>query len=231
MKKKITCFLPCRQGSERVPRKNIKPFANYKSGLIELKLMQLSRAASIDEVILSTNDSDIINFASTLSIPKLRIHHRDEGLSSSNTSTDALVAHARELIPEGEILWTHVTSPFITEVHYDAIVKCYREKLKEGYDSLMTTTVVYGFLWQDGKPINYDRVVEKWPRTQTLRPIHEVNSGVFLASSDIYKNNNDRIGQRPYLYEMDKVTSYDVDWPEDFMIAEIIAKNFNRIFD
>lgn len=226
MIKKVTCFLPCRQGSERVPRKNIKPFAGYSSGLIELKLAQLSQAENIDEIVLSTNDAEILDFAAQLNLPNLRLHLRDESLASSLTSTDALVAHAVDLIPEGEILWTHVTSPFITAKHYDAIIQSYREKLAQGYDSLMTTTAIYSFLWQDEKPMNYDRSKEKWPRTQTLKPIHEVNSGVFLASSDIYRTCNDRIGQRPYLYELDKITSYDVDWPEDFMIAELIVKSY-----
>lgn len=224
MTSKVTCFLPCRQGSERVPRKNIKPFAGYSSGLIELKLTQLSEAKNIDEVVLSTNDTEILNFAARLNLANLRLHQRDEALASSLTSTDTLVAHALDLIPEGEILWTHVTSPFITAQHYDAIIQSYREKLTQGYDSLMTTTAIYGFLWQDEKPLNYDRNKEKWPRTQTLKPIHEVNSGVFLASSNIYQKYNDRIGQKPYLYQLDKITSHDVDWPEDFVIAELIAE-------
>lgn len=224
MSSKVTCFLPCRQGSERVPRKNIKPFAGYPSGLIELKLHQLSKSKNIDEIVLSTNDTEILDFATQLNLPNLRLHQRDEALASSLTSTDALVTHALDLIPEGEVLWTHVTSPFITDQHYDAIIQSYREKLNNGYDSLMTTTAIFGFLWQDDKPLNYDRNIEKWPRTQTLKPIHDVNSGVFLASTNIYRKYNDRIGQKPYLYQLDKITSHDIDWPEDFLIAECLAE-------
>lgn len=67
-------------------------------------------------------------------------------MSSSDTSTDQLVAHALELIPDGHILWTHVTSPFITEKHYDQIIRAYFDELARGYDSLMTTTAIHGFL-------------------------------------------------------------------------------------
>jgi len=224
MNKKISVFLPCRAGSQRVPRKNIKSFAGYSSGLIELKLSQLSKLENIDEIVLSTNDIDILDFASQLNLANLRLHQRDEAMASNLTSTDTLVAHALSLIPEGEILWTHVTSPFITSQHYDAIIKSYREKLTQGYDSLMTVTELYGFLWQDEKPMNYDCSKEKWPRTQTLKPVHEVNSGVFLASSQVYRELNDRIGERPYLYILDKLTSHDIDWPEDFLIAECMAE-------
>ena len=224
MKRKVTCFLPCRKGSERVPRKNIKPFSGYEFGLIELKLSQLFNVKSLDQVVLSTNDLEIIEYAESLDFPNLVVHQRGEALSSSATSTDALVSHALELIPEGEILWTHVTSPFITSQHYEAILEKYISKLAEGYDSLMTVTEVYGFLWRNGSPMNYERNKEKWPRTQTLTPVHEVNSGVFITSSKIYRELCDRIGERPYLYVLDKLASHDIDWPEDFVIAECIAE-------
>lgn len=222
---KVTCFLPCRAGSERVVRKNIKPFAGVEHGLIQVKLRQLLAAERVDEVVLSTNDPDILKFAELLNEPRLRLHQRVEVLASSNASTDQLVAHALELIPKGHILWTHVTSPFITEKHYDQVVQCYFEQLKNGYDSLMTTTAIHGFLWQAEQPLNYNRHIEKWPRTQTLRAVHEVNSGAFLASTEIYRELDDRIGARPYLHELDKLIGYDIDWPEDFLIAECIVRS------
>lgn len=224
IKEKVTCFLPCRKGSERVPRKNIKPFAQYSHGLIEVKLNQLIACPSIDEIILSTNDDGILQYAERLSHPKINLHKRIEELSSSQTSTDSLVAHAADLIPNGHILWTHVTSPFINAQKYEEIISKYFKCLEEGYDSLMTTTLLHAFLWQDSKPLNYDRTLEKWPRTQTLAPIHEVNSGAFLASTNVYKEQHDRVGETPYLFALDKLVSQDVDWPEDFFIAEALVE-------
>ena len=221
----VTCFLPYRKGSERVPRKNIRPFGKVQNGLIEVKLKQLIAANLIDRIVLTTNDTEILDYASSLRSAKLELHHRIEELSSSSTSTDQLVRHALELIPDGNILWTHVTSPFINARHYDEIIKCYFRQLGKGYDSLMTMTILHGFLWQDGKPLNYDRTTEKWPRTQTLAPVHEVNSGAFLAPSSVYQELDDRIGENPYLYAMNKLTSHDIDWPEDFLIAETLVEN------
>lgn len=224
MTDKVICFLPCRAGSQRVVRKNVRPFAGHKHGLIEIKLRQLLAVAEIDEVVLSTNDVEILAYAASLNDPRLRLHPRTEDLSSSATSTDQLVGHALELIPDGSILWTHVTSPFITASHYDQLIRIYREKHGQGYDSLMTTTLFHGFLWQNEQPLNYDRSIEKWPRTQTLAPVHEVNSGAFLASADIYRELNDRVGRRPYLYAMHKFSGFDIDWPEDFVMAECLVE-------
>lgn len=227
---KVTCFLPCRAGSQRVKHKNIKPFASFKYGLAEKKIKQLIKTELIDKVVLSTDDEDILSYASKINNPKLCLHKRDEALASSETSTDSLVKHAVDLIPEGHILWTHVTSPFIEAEHYTQAIKLYFEQLENGFDSLMSTTPLYSFLWRDGKPLNYERDLEKWPRTQTLKPVYEINSGIFLASADIYRKFGDRIGDSPYLYELDKITSFDVDWPEDFILAEQIAKKIIDIY-
>jgi len=217
----ITAFLPCRKGSERVPRKNIRPFGSFPHGLVEVKLGQLLSCRSVDYVVLSTNDPEILDLAAALDDgDKLILHRREESLSSSQTSTDSLVAHARSLVEDGHILWTHVTSPFVTAAHYSEIIAGYRAALEKGHDSLMTTNLLHTFLWSQEGPINYDRSIEKWPRTQTLPPLHEVNSAIFLAPGEIYDRCKDRIGVNPCLWPLDKVTALDIDWDEDFHLAE-----------
>ena len=216
----ISAFLPCRQGSERVPYKNIKKFSKYNFGLTEIKLLQLLKTNLIDIIYLSTDDEKIINFASSLNSKKIIIHKRSSQLCQSSTSTDELVDHAVDLIKEGVILWTHVTSPFLTCRLYDEIIKTYYSEKNLGFDSLMTVTKIQSFIWDDNGPINYDRTQEKWPRTQTIKPIFEINSGIFLADREIYKKNKDRIGDNPYLYKLDRLDGFDIDWPEDFVIAQ-----------
>ncbi|MDF2946771.1 MAG: acylneuraminate cytidylyltransferase [Bacillales bacterium] len=219
---KITCFLPCRKGSERVKNKNIRPFSTYDKGLIEIKLKQLSKVEEIEKIILSTNDEEIINYAEQTSIKNLVIHRRNDELATSLTSTDDLIIHASSLITEGHVLWTHVTSPFLNSEAYRKIILAYKEGLEQGYDSLMTTSPIQSFVWGDKGPINYDRNIEKWPRTQTLPLLHEVNSAVFLSNIEIYNKNKDRIGDRPRFYPLTKVEGLDIDWPEDFEIAECL---------
>ncbi|MDS3859248.1 acylneuraminate cytidylyltransferase family protein [Thermosynechococcaceae cyanobacterium BACA0444] len=216
----VTCFLPCRQGSERIKNKNIKPFAGFNHGLIEIKINQLANVDLIDTIVLSTNDNTIIEFAKTLSLEKLVIDKRDDSLCASQTRTDDLIHYVSKIIDQGHILWTHVTSPFLTSKSYVEIIKLYFKSLDEGYDSLMTTTELRSFIWNQNGPVNYDRVIEKWPRTQTITPLHEVNSGAFLCDAYIYKNYNDRIGENPFLYTLDKIQGFDIDWDEDFIIAE-----------
>lgn len=223
----VTCFLPCRAGSERVKRKNIRPISKFRFGLVEIKLEQLRKCNEISEIVLSTNDADIIDFAEKLKISNLIIHRRGEDLSSSTTSTDDLVKHAYEVSSGDHILWTHVTSPFFTEKDYSKVIRKYHEVMVDEYDSLMTVNHVKGFFWDKSGPINYDRKIEKWPRTQTLNPLYEVNSAAFINSSKNYLELSDRVGRLPYLYKCDGYLGFDIDWPEDFIVAENLIDSQN----
>lgn len=225
---KVNVFLPCRKGSERVRRKNTRRFAHFSFGLIEIKLAQLVALDSIDKIYLSTDDIDILDFANGLSNNKIIPYERSDSLAASTTSTDELIEHACQIISEGPILWTHVTSPFCNSYLYDEIIKSYFKVLADGFDSLMTVTELQGFIWDERGPLNYDRTVEKWPRTQTLSSLYEVNSAAFISSRENYVKYGDRIGLKPYYFEVSKTQGFDIDWPEDFRIAEAMANSFDH---
>ena len=213
-------FLPCRKGSERVPRKNVRAFAGETRGLLGIKLAQLLSISSVDEIVLSSNDDDVFDVAEHYNDGRIRFDRRPEALASSSTSTDSLIEYVPSIISEGDILWTHVTSPFCDAPVYEDAIACYLESQSEGFDSLMSVTEIRKFLWNKIGPVNYDPKQEKWPRTQTLEPLYEINSAIFIAPVACYKNQKDRIGHRPYLYSLNARQSFDVDWPEDFELAE-----------
>lgn len=224
---KISVFLPCRSGSKRIRDKNVKLFANNPNGLVGIKLDQLLRIKYLDKLYLSTNDEKIIQYANTLNNQKIVIDKREEYLCSDETSTDELIDYVGSLIKSEHVLWTHVTSPLFGTKEYEFVIEKYFEVIKSGYDSLMTVTPIREFLWTKNGAKNYNRELEKWPRTQTLEEIYSVNSTVFINSIHNYKNYNDRIGKIPYLQETDKINGFDIDWPEDFIIAEILYKSKN----
>ena len=217
-------FLPCRKGSQRVPNKNIKPFSGISGGLLQIKLDQLINSKMITDILLSTNDENIIDFVKDFGYEKIIIDQRSDDLSSSETSTDELIEYVGSLMPECTILWTHVTSPFIDAKLYDLAIETYDKVLSQGYDSLLSVREYQSFFWDDKGPLNYDESKEKWPRTQTLKKLYEINSGFFIASRSIYLNFKNRIGQNPYMFKLNHVESLDVDWPEDFRFAEKIWK-------
>lgn len=223
----VVAFVPCRKGSQRVKQKNIRKFADIEGGLTRIKLQQLVNCERIDKIVVSTDDEKVINICEKVlkgASKPYEIDIRPKELATSETSTDELIQYVGRIIPEGDVLWTHVTSPFINSGIYTDAINVY-QKLKEENkaDSLLTVTKHQKYFWdRNGKTINYNRSVEKWPRTQTMAPIYEINSGIFLCDSKIYRELSDRVGSRPYLYELNGWRSIDVDWEEDFELAQII---------
>lgn len=224
MNKSVTAFLPCRAGSERIPNKNTKPFTEDGRSLLEIKLSQLELCELVSSIVLSTNDQKVLDLVSTLDSKKILIDIRPEHLASSSTSTDELINYVPGVIEGDHILWTHVTSPFIETSDYDAIIYKYFENIAE-YDSLMTAKKVQGFIWDENNALNYDRNIEKWPRTQTLPIWYELDSGAFISSRKNYLELSDRIGRKPLIHELEPIKSIDIDWPDDFELAQKVYCN------
>ena len=225
----VIAFVPCRKGSERVRDKNTRPFAGISGGLVELKLGQLMACEAIATIVVSTNDPAVTAVARRVGQARSKpvmVLSRPEHLASSETSTDALVAHVPAIIQEDAvILWTHVTSPFVGADTYQRALERYRRALKAGQcDSLMSVTKLQTFLWNQAGPVNYDRQQLKWPKTQTLPVWYEVNSAIFLASRSVYVARHDRIGDRPYFFELNRREGFDIDWEDDFAVAEALWK-------
>ena len=217
-----------RKGSDRVKNKNIREFAGISGGLCFIKISQLLKVKSISQIVVSTNDDDIKKLALSFDSDRLVIDERSEELSSSYTSTDDLINYVPNIIASGVVLWTHVTSPFLDECAYENIINQYFENLNSN-DSLMSVTKVRKFFWNHSGPLNYNRLAEKWPRTQTLSPIFEINSGAFVADIEIYKKFSDRIGDNPYLHAIEDREAFDIDWELDFEIAELMWRKYGRL--
>jgi CMP-N-acetylneuraminic acid synthetase len=229
----LTVVLPMRAGSGRVPGKNMRPFANYEFGLAELKLRQLLQVNEFDELLIDTDEPRIFELVEILrnapgvsekSIERIRVEERDPVMATSITTTDSLIRYLAPKFRTSHVLWTHVTSPFVNaEVYRDAIAS-YFDLDRTAFDSLMSVTKLQEFIWSQQGPKNYDYSQEKWPRTQTLPEWYFINSGLFICPSDFYQTYGNRIGERPALFQMDKIVGFDVDWPEDFEMAEALAE-------
>ena len=229
MNKSVSIFLPTRAGSQRVKHKNTRTFADIEGGLLYLKLNQLLQVPEVSEVVLSTNDQESIEVAQNFrSHSKLKVIKRPDHLAQSSTNLMDLVNYVPEVCQSSHILWTHVTSPLVKTTDYSKAIQTYFKSLESGYDSLMSVKEIQNFVWSrsENKVLNKAEDEEKkWPRTQDLQKIYEVNSAIFMASRAIFQTEKDRIGKSPFLLPHNQIQSTDVDWEEDFKLAEILYEN------
>lgn len=227
----IAFFLPTRSGSERVINKNTRQFGNVEGGLLKIKLDQLLSIPNIP-IFISTNDSETMRIAENYNSDRIKIIVRPEELCLSSTIIEDFIKYIPTVIEASHIFWVHVTSPFVDATHYKEVIEIYKNKVLSGeYDSLLSVTKIQQFLYdkETKKYINHDRTIEKWPRTQDLKPVYEINHAYYINSKENYLKYNDRIGIDPYLIELNKLQSFDIDWEDDFKIAEIIYDSIKKI--
>lgn len=229
MNNNFSFFLPTRKGSERVKNKNTRTFADVEGGILAIKISQLLKVERIDKIIISTNDPQTVTVAQSFTDEKIVIIPRPDHLCLSNTVLEELIRYIPTIINSGHVFWVHATSPFANESVYNEALDVYMDKViaKNEYDSMFSVTKLQQFLWskKTGDCINVDRGKVKWPRTQDLEPLYEINHAFFINSVENYISFSDRIGQTPLLFEMDKLHSFDIDWEDDFNLAEFIYMN------
>lgn len=232
MKNEFVFFLPTRKGSERVINKNTRLFSGQEGGILSIKIKQLLEVKLVDKIIVSTNDPATKEIAESFNSERIVIIDRPEYLCLSSTVIEDFINYIPTIVDAEHVFWVHATAPFVTASDYTEAIAKYKEVLSNGtHDSLLSVTKIQQFLWDiDTKNfINHDRTLVKWPRTQDLKPIFEINHAFYINSVENYVKYNDRIGVNPYLFELNRIKSFDIDWEDDFFIAEMIYEKYFKI--
>jgi len=231
MKQDITFFLPTRKGSQRVKHKNTRPFSAIEGGILELKLRQLFRSKALAEIVLSTNDEVSMEVAARVGKgeERLKVIPRPDALCLDSTLLTDLIRYVPGVVSCNHVIWGHVTTPFVDGADYDQAIDLYFSKLGDGYDSLLSVMGLQNFLLREDGTVFNNPGSNRWPRTQDLPKLFEVNHAMFIASKEIYQKTGDRVGAKPFLYEQDKIKSFDIDWEDDFLIAEAIYDKLQKL--
>lgn len=224
----VIAVVPCRAGSERVKHKNTRPFADYEGGLLELKLKQLKAVDELEKIIVSTNDPVVSEYATEFSAqqdPRVQVVERPNELGVSSTPMSEFIKYLGTLEDNGTMLMTHVTHPFVTPAVFSELIESWREAQRNGHDSLLTVTKLHTFLWDAaGKPFNYDDSVEKWPRSQDIAPLFEINHVAYLIPFAGVREIGDRVGNNPFMHVLRGETVLDIDWEDEFQLLQQIAQ-------
>ena len=202
---KTVAFVPIRLNSQRVAGKNLRPLDG--SPLMCHILKTLTEVEGIDEVYVFCSDEGI----RALLPEGVRLLLRDPSLDSDTARVGADL-----------YILAHATSPFIRAATLaDAL-----GKVRSGeYDSAFSAEKIQTFAWFEGRPLNY--ALDNIPRTQTIEPVYIETSAFFIFSRELWCGRGRRIGDRPYMAVVDRIEGLDIDYPEDFAMAEIIAASRN----
>lgn len=215
---KTIAVIPMKLNNERLPHKNTKMFTNGKP-LCSYIFNTLSRVKNIDEIFVYCSDESIISY-----LPEnIKFLKRSTNLDNNNsTMNDVLNAFIKDIDADIYVL-AHATAPFVKATTFE---KCINLVKSNNYDSAFSVKKVQEFLWKDGKPINYE--LENIPRTQDLPNIYRETCGFYIFKKEIIKKYNRRIGNNPYLCEVDDIEATDIDDQFDFDIANYLLQKYQE---
>ena len=121
---------------------------------------------------------------------------------------------------------THTTNPMLSSNTIKEAISLYRSAVKDKIaDSLFTVNKLQTRLYrEDASPLNHDP--ERLIQTQDLEPLFEENSNLYIFSQKSFLGSGARIGRNPIMLPMNALEAVDIDTPEDWQLAQLVAENY-----
>jgi CMP-N-acetylneuraminic acid synthetase len=221
MNPKIAALVPMRHYSARVPEKNYRPLAGKP--LFHHILSTLEDVPEVETILVDT-DSPLIMEGIKENFPGVKTVSRPEYLLGEMVSMNDILIYDTSLIEADYYLQTHSTNPLLRSETISKAIQRFLENLPN-YDSLFGVTRLQTRLWdQDGKPVNHDPNI--LIRTQDLPPIYEENSCIYIFSKEKLIARQNRLGERPLMFEIPAIEAWDIDEELDFTVADTLYRHF-----
>jgi len=211
---KAVVLIPIKLGSERMPGKNIKPFFDGTPLMHLIQRVCLS-LKSVHDIYVYCSDEGVTRYL----LPGVAFLQRPAYLDGNECGSNHIIAEFIKVVDADFYIETHATAPFARVETFDACLK----KVTEGeYDSAFCARSLKSFLWRDGKPLNFN--LANFPRTQDLAVIYAEAPGAYVFSKETFLKFGRRVGEKPYIHEVGGIEATDIDYPEDFEMANLIYK-------
>ena len=220
----IVALVPMRHHSVRVPGKNYRPLAGIP--LYQHILNTLLACPEISQVVVDT-DSPVILEGCRKEFPSVVLIDRPEHLRPDTIPMNEILMHDTSIVAADLYLQTHTTNPLLRPETVSKAVQTL-QALFPAYDSLFTVTRLQTRLWDSlGRAINHNPAVLL--RTQDLPPVYEENSCLYIFTRETLEARRNRLGERPYLFEIDAAEARDIDEELDFLIAEFLYHQQKKV--
>ncbi|WP_043786671.1 cytidylyltransferase domain-containing protein [Solidesulfovibrio alcoholivorans] len=213
---KVVAFLPAKGSSSRIESKNIH-FLDGKPLFLHT-LEKLMSCDFIDEVYFDTESDDMIQMASETGCKILK---RDSDLATNKTDGNLLFMNEVRHVGADIYIQILCTSPFISVETIKKGVDILKNDRSNRNDSIVLVRKEKLYTWRDSESPNYD--LEHIPNSKELDDTIIETMGLYIITRDAALATCRRIGNSPYLLSCPPLEGIDINWPEDFDLANLIA--------
>ncbi|MFZ0549043.1 MAG: acylneuraminate cytidylyltransferase family protein [Candidatus Promineifilaceae bacterium] len=225
---KTLCFIPARGGSKRIPRKNLRPLAGKP--LLSYTIETAKESAVFDEIVVSSDDDEILNLAQSVGTIA---DHRPASLSGDMIRFVQVVEEYLQR-PGVRERFTNIaamlpTCPFRTTADMVGAFNLFREQKGE---SFVISVTEYDFPPQLALDIDEDSILTmrdpatygRTTRSQSLGKAYHPNGAIYLATVSSFLREKTFFADPLLGYPMTAENSFDIDYPYQFRIAEILMQ-------
>ena len=219
----VACFIPIKERSTRVPRKNFR-LLNGKR-LFEYIIDAALESRAFDKVYIDTDSTEVREYCASLEQREaISLIDRLPELSKDAANGNDLMKYWLSQYPEYDIYFQlFATAPFLSST---TIKECVRIMTEDNeHDSIFTAHEHCGWYWFMDEPINYEPC--DLPRSQDAKKVFSETTGLYGIRKDILRYLGCRIGRWPYIHYINEVESVDIDSEFDCEIANFIAEKYN----
>ncbi len=216
---KLAALVPMRHHSQRVPGKNYRLLAGKP--LFHHIIETLLAVPEIETVMVDTDSEPVMDGVRRL-FPTVKLIQRPEHLRADDVPMNEILLHDTAQVDADFYLQTHSTNPLLKAETISRGVKTFFDEYPK-YDSLFSVTRWQTRLYfQDGRAINHNPL--ELIQTQDLPPVYEENSCLYLFTRENLAKKKHRIGDKPFMFEIDKSEAWDIDEELDFEITDFLMK-------
>ncbi len=215
-------FIPTRIGSQSIPKKNIKSFLGKP--LVYWVIDAAQQCGRVDRIVLSIDSKEIEDAISEYDFSKLELYYRAAHTATHEASTESAMLDylgQSDLKADDLMVLLQATSPYTTSEDISTAISLAD---KPEYDSILSCVRAKHFLWTDeGKALNYNPYER--PRRQDFNGHLQENGAIYISQVSSIKQEKNRLSGRIGIYEMADYTAFEIDEPEDWIIAEALMKH------
>lgn len=216
---KLAALVPMRHHSQRVPGKNYRPLAGKP--LFHHIIETLLSVPEIETVMVDTDSEPVMDGLRRF-FPTVKLIQRPEHLRADDIPMNDILLHDTTQVEAEFYLQTHSTNPLLQANTISRGIRNFFADYPK-YDSLFSVTRLQTRLYfQNGHAINHDPAV--LIQTQDLPPVFEENSCLYLFTRENLIKRHHRIGEKPFMFEIDKAEAWDIDEELDFEITDFLKK-------
>lgn len=212
---KTILFMPIKLNNQRTPGKNIKQFDDGTM-LFQVPLktaLKVKEDGIIDRIIVFCSNENIKQY-----IPNdVEFIKRPDYLDEQSIKCGDIIKKFINMVESDIYVMYHATSPFITREH---LIECINAVKSGKYNSSFAAKKLQNFIWFDNKPLNFS--LNCAPRTQDMKPYYCEISSPYVFTKSVFDKYQGRTGENPYICECTEIEAIDIDYPEDFVLANAV---------